>query len=76
VPIGLTRPVREPIPSLVQTLKHYEWATVEAARIRTEDAAVEALALNPLVAGRDLARALVRRRQELPAGPLFAKTVS
>ena len=62
VAIPLTRPATVSMQSLIQALKRYEVATAAAARAPSEEAAITALALNPLVGNRDLAASLVRGR--------------
>jgi 6-phospho-beta-glucosidase len=51
-------PLPPRIAEFIQRVKHYERLTIEAARARTAQAAVDALAANPLVADRVLAHTL------------------
>lgn len=51
-------PIPPRIAEFIQRIKRYERLSIEAAGARTGQAAVEALAANPLVADRALARAL------------------
>ncbi len=62
VAIPITRPATASMRSLIQALKRYEVATAAAARASSEEAAIAALALNPVVGNRDLAASLVRQR--------------
>jgi 6-phospho-beta-glucosidase len=51
--------VPDAVRDLLVRVKDYERLTVEAASTRSRDAAERALATNPLVADRDLARRLI-----------------
>jgi 6-phospho-beta-glucosidase len=51
-------PLPRRIAEFIERVKQYERLTIEAARLQTTEAAVEALAANPLVADRVLARTL------------------
>jgi 6-phospho-beta-glucosidase len=66
-PLPLTRAVPDMAAHWMQLVKRYELAVVEAASSGEDDALVEALALNPLVPSRDVARRLIDRRRAYPA---------
>jgi 6-phospho-beta-glucosidase len=68
-PLPLTRAVPDVAARWIQAVKRYELAVVAAVSAGEDDGLVEALALNPLVPGRDVARRLIERRRAYPPLP-------
>jgi 6-phospho-beta-glucosidase len=66
-PLPLTRAVPDMAAHWMQVVKRYELAVVKAVSSGEDDALVEALALNPLVPNRDVARRLINQRRAYPA---------
>jgi 6-phospho-beta-glucosidase len=71
LPLPLTRAIPATVASWISRIKRYEVATAEAAATCDREAAVDALALNPIVSSRDLAHALIEARIARPPHDLW-----